>query len=50
MNQNQVIIEYCTDCRWLLRSAKVVQELLTTFQVELIEVCRSLKPNELVIF
>lgn len=39
MNQNQVIIEYCTGCRWLLRSAWIAQELLTTFQDELFEVC-----------
>ena len=39
MNQNQLIIEYCTGCRWLLRSAWIAQELLTTFQDELFEVC-----------
>lgn len=31
-------IEYCTQCRWLLRSTWVAQELLTTFQAELGEV------------
>ena len=31
-------IEYCTQCRWLLRAAWVAQELLTTFQSELGEV------------
>ena len=31
-------IEYCTECRWLLRAAWVAQELLTTFQAELGEV------------
>lgn len=31
-------IEYCTQCRWLLRAAWVAQELLTTFQEELGEV------------
>jgi selenoprotein W-related protein len=31
-------IEYCTQCRWLLRAAWVAQELLTTFQDELGEV------------
>ena len=35
MNQNQIIIEYCTGCRWLLRSAWFAQELLTTFEEEL---------------
>ena len=33
-----VEIEYCTDCRWLLRSAWMAQELLTTFESELGEV------------
>ena len=28
-------IEYCTQCRWLLRAAWFAQELLTTFQSEL---------------
>ena len=31
-------IEYCTQCRWLLRAAWLSQELLTTFQKELGEV------------
>ncbi|GAA4888707.1 SelT/SelW/SelH family protein [Streptomonospora salina] len=31
-------IEYCTQCRWLLRSAWTAQELLTTFSDELGEV------------
>jgi selenoprotein W-related protein len=31
-------IEYCTQCRWLLRAAWTAQELLTTFQNELGEV------------
>lgn len=30
-----VTIEYCTQCRWLLRSAWLAQELLTTFETEL---------------
>lgn len=34
----RVEIEYCTQCRWLLRAAWVAQELLTTFQTELGEV------------
>ncbi|QSP94721.1 SelT/SelW/SelH family protein [Marinobacter salinisoli] len=29
---NQVDIHYCTGCRWLLRSAWMAQELLTTFE------------------
>ncbi|HMC53023.1 MAG TPA: SelT/SelW/SelH family protein [Acidimicrobiales bacterium] len=31
-------IEYCSQCRWLLRAAWVAQELLTTFERELGEV------------
>jgi len=28
----RVEIEYCTQCRWLLRAAWLAQELLTTFE------------------
>jgi selenoprotein W-related protein len=31
----KVEIEYCTQCRWLLRAAWIAQELLTTFETEL---------------
>lgn len=31
-------IEYCTQCRWLLRAGWTAQELLTTFVTELGEV------------
>jgi selenoprotein W-related protein len=31
-------IEYCTQCRWLLRAGWTAQELLTTFEHELGEV------------
>jgi selenoprotein W-related protein len=31
----RVEIEYCTQCRWLLRAAWMAQELLTTFENEL---------------
>ncbi len=34
----RIEIEYCTQCRWLLRAAWMAQELLTTFQAELGEV------------
>ena len=34
----RVEIEYCTQCRWLLRAAWTAQELLTTFPRELGEV------------
>lgn len=30
-----VTIEYCTQCKWLLRAAYFAQELLTTFEAEL---------------
>ena len=36
--QPRVEIEYCTQCRWLLRAAWMAQELLTTFATELGEV------------
>src|SRR5215469_4094740 len=31
----RIEIEYCTQCRWLLRAAWVAQELLTTFPTEI---------------
>jgi selenoprotein W-related protein len=34
----RVEIEYCTQCRWLLRAGWTAQELLTTFQGEVGEV------------
>ena len=38
-----ISIEYCTGCKWLLRSAWLAQELLTTFERDLGSV--SLQPN-----
>jgi selenoprotein W-related protein len=38
-----VAIEYCTQCRWLLRAGWMAQELLTTFETELDEV--ALRPG-----
>ncbi len=35
--RNRVEIEYCTQCRWLLRAAWMAQELLTTFDKQLSE-------------
>ena len=35
---NRVEIEYCTQCRWLMRAAWMAQELLATFETELGEV------------
>jgi selenoprotein W-related protein len=34
----RVEIEYCRQCRWLLRAAWLAQELLTTFEADLGEV------------
>ncbi|MBL8178248.1 MAG: SelT/SelW/SelH family protein [Bryobacterales bacterium] len=36
--QPRLEIEYCTQCRWLLRAAWIAQELLTTFPADLGEV------------
>ena len=38
MRQPRLEIEYCTQCRWLMRAAWTAQELLTTFPKELGEV------------
>lgn len=36
MNPKPILcIEYCTQCKWLLRAAYFAQELLTTFEAEL---------------
>jgi selenoprotein W-related protein len=34
----RIEIEYCTQCRWMLRAGWTAQELLTTFPAELGEV------------
>ncbi|BBL72336.1 SelT/SelW/SelH family protein [Methylogaea oryzae] len=34
----RIEIEFCTQCRWLLRAAWLAQELLTTFEQEIGEV------------
>lgn len=34
----RIEIEYCTQCRWLMRAAWMAQELLTMFQDDLAEV------------
>lgn len=41
--KNKIIIKYCTQCRWLLRSSWMAQELLTTFQNEIDQL--SLEPG-----
>jgi len=43
MDKYQVEIEYCSQCRWLLRAAWLAQELLTTFEDDLKSV--SLQPG-----
>ena len=43
MSTHIVNIEYCTQCRWLLRAAWLAQELLTTFEADLKAV--SLQPG-----
>lgn len=37
-SSHRVEIEYCRQCRFLLRAAWLAQELLTTFETELAEV------------
>lgn len=39
-----LVIEYCPKCHWLLRSAYMAQEFLTTFDTELGSV--TLQPSE----
>lgn len=39
MHLPRVEFEYCTGCRWLLRSAWMAQEVLTTFEKSVGEVC-----------
>ena len=34
----RVEIEYCTQCRWMMRAAWMAQELLNTFEVDIGEV------------
>ena len=36
--QPRIEIEYCTQCRWLLRAAWMAQELLTTFETRVGEI------------
>jgi selenoprotein W-related protein len=40
---HHITITYCTQCRWLLRSAWMAQELLTTFEQEITDL--TLKPG-----
>lgn len=41
--ENKVEIKFCTQCRWLMRSSWMAQELLTSFDTEIAEL--SLKPG-----
>ena len=43
MGSSRVEIEYCTQCRWMLRAAWMAQELLVTFEQDLAEV--ALRPG-----
>jgi selenoprotein W-related protein len=43
MTNPRIEIHYCTQCRWMLRSAWMAQELLTTFETEIGEV--ALRPG-----
>lgn len=43
MLNNHVEIEYCTQCRWLLRASWMAQELLTTFDGDITAL--TLKPG-----
>ena len=43
LQKPRIQIEYCTQCRWLLRAAWMAQELLTTFEQEIGEV--ALRPG-----
>jgi selenoprotein W-related protein len=38
MRAPRIEIEYCTQCRWMLRAAWMAQELLTTFNTEIGEI------------
>ena len=45
MTTNRIEIEYCPNCRWMLRAAWLAQELLSTFETTLAEV--ALQPSAL---
>jgi len=42
--ENKLTIEYCTKCKFMMRSAWIAQELLQTFSEELAEA--ALRPSE----
>lgn len=37
MMTHRIEIDYCTQCRWMLRATWMAQELLTTFDGEIVE-------------
>jgi selenoprotein W-related protein len=41
--KNEILIEYCPKCNWMLRAAWIAQELLLTFEQEIEKI--SLKPS-----
>ena len=43
MTVHRIEIHYCTQCRWMLRSAWMAQELLSTFDGDIAEL--TLKPG-----
>lgn len=43
MSTHHITITYCTQCRWMLRSAWMAQELLTTFDGDIAEL--TLRPG-----
>ena len=46
MKQNQIIkIIYCINCKWMLRSTWIAQELLSTFENDMIEIILSPSDN-----
>lgn len=44
MDKGRLTIEYCTGCRWMMRAAWMLQELLVTFEDEIDTA--SLKPGK----
>ncbi|MDQ7876999.1 SelT/SelW/SelH family protein [Microbacterium sp. QXD-8] len=42
---HHVRVVYCTQCAWMLRAAWIAQELLTTFQAELMGGGATLEPG-----
>ena len=44
MERKRIEIEYCVQCKWLLRSAWMAQEILSTFEGEVLSV--SLIPSK----